>query len=108
MVDDLVARVGISTGFVGVSFRDASMRALWSDRLNCSRNESQTFKLISRFSDVFFVPDSGCGFGDFYAQNGEKCDFRDFSVARVCATWTANPSIFARDTLKNIARPEAQ
>ena len=32
--------------------RDASMRALWSDRQNCSHNVSQKVKRIRRFSDL--------------------------------------------------------
>ena len=34
--------------------RDASMRALWSDRHNCSHNVSQKAKRIRRFSDFSF------------------------------------------------------
>ena len=33
--------------------RDASMRALWSDRPNCSHNVSQKLERIRRFSDLF-------------------------------------------------------
>ena len=45
-VEMLVACVRSSAGFKGGSFRDASMRALWSDRENCSHNASQKFTIL--------------------------------------------------------------
>ena len=42
----------ICTGFKGVFLqREASMRALWSDRQNCSHNVSQKVKRIRRLSE---------------------------------------------------------
>ena len=45
-VDILVVRLRIGTDFKGDSFRDASMRALWSYKHFCSHNVSQIFKGI--------------------------------------------------------------
>ena len=56
-VDTQVACLRICTGFVGDSFTDACMRALWSDRQHCSHNVSQKVKRVKHVSDWW--PDMG-------------------------------------------------
>ena len=48
-VDIWVAWVRIGTDFIGILQADTSMRALWSDRQDCSHNVSQTFKRVRLF-----------------------------------------------------------
>ena len=52
LVDFLVACMRTNIGFKGGCLpREASMRAFWSDRQNCSHDVSQKFERIRRFSE---------------------------------------------------------